>query len=43
MGTKLCKGEILALEVVGFQLSQRKVISLGRLFGGKASIELVCA
>jgi len=43
MGTKLSKGKILVLEVVGFQLPKCKVISPRRLFGGKTGIELVRA
>ena len=41
MGTKLSVAEILALEVAGFRLPQRQVISPRRLFGGETSIELV--
>ena len=39
--TKLSVAEILALEVAGFRLPQRQVISPRRLFGGETSIELV--
>ena len=32
-GTKLTKGEIIRLEQAGFQLEERRAISLRRLFG----------
>ena len=41
MGTKLSVAKILALEVAGFELPQRQVISPRWLFKGETSIELV--